>query len=303
MDGVFDASSTASLWVVGYDGSENARHAALWAVAHAEGRAGEIRLLTSWHVPADSYLPAPGAYLANLPDDLEAAARRSVADLEQSLAPSSRVPMTSAVSMGGAARSLLAAAPGDGLLVIGTRGRGGFARLLLGSTSTQVATHTHSPVVVVPADAAIDRVDRIVVAVDGSANSLAALGWALDFAGEQASIVAVTVRDRTMVAHGGGALDPGDCDGLEPALRGRVQEVVADHATLVPVEHVVVDGSVRHQLRDRAAEANLLVMGARGHGAIGAALLGSVSTWLLHHVHTPMAVVPVPDDATAEAPS
>jgi hypothetical protein len=46
-------------------------------------------------------------------------------------------------------------------------------------------------------------------------------------------------------------------------------------------------------LAEQAEEVDLVVVGARGHGAVGAALLGSVSTWLLHHVHRPIAVVPM----------
>ena len=51
---------------------------------------------------------------------------------------------------------------------------------------------------------------------------------------------------------------------------------------------------LERMLADNPADANaaVLVMGERGHGAIGSALLGSVSTWLLHHVHVPLVIVP-----------
>jgi nucleotide-binding universal stress UspA family protein len=45
-------------------------------------------------------------------------------------------------------------------------------------------------------------------------------------------------------------------------------------------------------LAEAATGADLVVVGARGHGTVGAAVLGSVSTWLLHHVDQPVAVIP-----------
>ena len=56
-----------------------------------------------------------------------------------------------------------------------------------------------------------------------------------------------------------------------------------------------VEGAARPELQRMSESADMLVMGERGHGAIGAALLGSVSTWLLHHVHVPIVIVPAHD--------
>jgi len=72
-------------------------------------------------------------------------------------------------------------------------------------------------------------------------------------------------------------------------------DTVADQARLrsVTLEREFVRGTPRSALAAQAEHADLVVVGARGHGAVGAALLGSVSTWLLHHLHRPIAVVPL----------
>lgn len=298
------SQSTESVWVVGYDGSENSRHAALWAATHAGGRVDELRLVTAWHVPADVYLPAPGPYLANLPDDLEAGALQHVTELADAIRPMAKVEITATTAFGGAARCLIDSAPPGGAIVVGSRGRGGFARLLLGSTSTQVATHATSPTIVVPMEAPIDRADRLLVAVDGSANSLAAFDWAVNFAQPGSRIETVFVRDLSRLAAQAERFDPpSEPTDSEFELRRMLERRAADSARAVDVHHRTLEGSVRHELRRQAADADLLVLGARGHGAIGAALLGSVSTWLLHHLCRPMAVVPAPverDDTAAQ---
>ena len=61
----------------------------------------------------------------------------------------------------------------------------------------------------------------------------------------------------------------------------------------VTLEREFVRGTPRPALAAQGEHADLVVVGARGHGAVGAALLGSVSTWLLHHLHRPIAVVPL----------
>jgi nucleotide-binding universal stress UspA family protein len=70
-------------------------------------------------------------------------------------------------------------------------------------------------------------------------------------------------------------------------------------AARVTIEREFVRGTPRAALSSHADEVDLVVVGARGHGAVGSALLGSVSTWLLHHVHRPIAVIPI--DETDEA--
>ena len=130
---------------------------------------------------------------------------------------------------------------------------------------------------------------------DGSPNSMVALRWAIDFASPGGTVVVVWVWDATPLAVGADAFFFPDASDLAAERFHHLVDTVADqaHARGVTVEREFVRGTPRSVLASHAEEADLVVVGARGHGAVGAALLGSVSTWLLHHVHRPIAVVPI----------
>ncbi|MEM9041141.1 MAG: universal stress protein [Actinomycetota bacterium] len=283
---------TSAVWLVGYDGSENSRHAALWAASHVDGRADELRFVTAWHAPVSAAYPTPSRLPPDLANDIEAGAWRHVNALADSFRSTVDVPITTAVGCGDASDLLLDAAPRQGAIVVGSRGRGGFARLVLGSTSTQIATHAEIPTVVVPFETRVDALDRIVVAIDGSTNSLAALDWAIDSAAVGARLDCVMVWDVSPIAFGSDQVAIPEASG---AAESRLEHLVATRSSRrsdVALTQHFIEGSARHELRRLADDADLLVMGARGHGAVGAALLGSVSTWLLHHARVPMVVVP-----------
>ncbi len=136
--------------VVGVDDSDGSRRALEWAIREAKVRGAHVAAVHVWHfpyVPTGPFVPAPvpGS------DAIEAEARhvldRSVdsvdaSDLEQ---PVERVSVCD-----GAVKGLLDAAKDADLLVVGSRGRGGFTGLLLGSVSQEVAHHAPCPVVIVP---------------------------------------------------------------------------------------------------------------------------------------------------------
>ena len=287
-------------WIVGIDGSDCASNALRWAIKHAPGRATDLELVTAWQSPVVGAYPmsSPAAVLTF--DDIELRDRAG-ADTER-LAESCRseldLPVEAFVGRGGPAEVLLAAAYTGGLLVIGSRGRGGFARLLLGSTSTQCATHAHVPTVVVPGD--VDPVDsrRILVGFDGSANSMAALRWAVDFAAPGSTVVVVWVWDATPLAVGSDAFFFPDASDLAAERFHHLVEPLDEVAIQrrIVLEREFIRGTPRSALASEADGVDLVVLGARGHGAVGSALLGSVSTWILHHVHRPVAVVPLDDD-------
>lgn len=135
--------------VVGVDGSEGAQRALRWAVAQAVRTGSHLQVVHGWQYPyAGSTL-----YAGVVVDvgDLEAGARAvldaAVADVDMS---GLDAPPDLVVVEHSAALALVEAAKGADLLVVGTRGRGGFAELLLGSVSQQVVHHAPCPVVIVP---------------------------------------------------------------------------------------------------------------------------------------------------------
>ena len=285
---------TRNAWVVGIDGSASSRHAALWAGSHAAGRASELHLLAAWHPP----LLAPFTSIGGLPgaasETLQSTSQEQVDRLALELRSGVTVPVETIVCRGGPASCLLDAAGHASLLVVGSRGRGGFARLALGSTSTQCATHAETPTAVIPLGAPIGAVRRIVVAVDGSPNSLAAAQWAIDFADAGTVVECVMVWDVTpIVTSADTYVLPEATELVRRRFSETMREVrLANDRHDLDITQRFDEGLPRRVLHDAAQHSDLFVMGARGQGAIGAMLLGSVSSWLLHHVERPIVVVP-----------
>jgi nucleotide-binding universal stress UspA family protein len=139
--------------VVGVDGSDGARRALEWAVAEARLRGRRLLAIHTWHIPplvtgAGPFDP-PSTLDADTLERVESGAREL---LERELAAidSSGVDVDKLVEPRNPADALLDAAREADLLVVGTRGHGGFAGLLLGSVSQQVSHHAPCPVVIVP---------------------------------------------------------------------------------------------------------------------------------------------------------
>lgn len=282
-------------WVIGVDGSECSRHAALWAAAQAKGRARELQLVATWSIPASTAMTPMSSLTTSASfDALQESAQATVDQLAQRIAPSIGVPVTRTVSQGSAATLLLDAARNSELLVVGSRGHGGFARLVLGSTSTHCATHSSAPVAVIPSTSPIDSVVSIVVAFDASENSIAALTWANRFAAPGSTIECVSVWDSTPIAvNTDQIVFPEASDIVEERVEHLVGQTIRPiRRDDIEVRHRFIEGQPRMVLAEFAASCDLLVVGARGHGAIGSAVLGSVSTWLLHHAVRPVVVVP-----------
>jgi nucleotide-binding universal stress UspA family protein len=138
--------------VVGVDSSKGSRAALRWAYREASIRSCELEVVTVWQFPITTTLPAFGAMPT--PEDLGGEAERALVSTiaEEGIVATGEAPVTILVAEGAAAAALLDAAKDADLLVVGSRGHGGFAGLLLGSVSQQCATHAPCPVVVVPAD-------------------------------------------------------------------------------------------------------------------------------------------------------
>lgn len=143
--------------VVAVDGSEGAEHALRWALAEAELRGVELEVVSVWEVP---YAWAEGWNAAWAEDEAVLAERtaQETADfVDRVLDGKPRPPWVQVTALEGApALCLLRHAEHAGLLVAGTRGRGGFSRLLLGSVSSALVHHAVCPVVVVPSPDSVE---------------------------------------------------------------------------------------------------------------------------------------------------
>ncbi|MCU4182871.1 universal stress protein [Acidiferrimicrobium sp. IK] len=131
---------------VGVDGSAASDEALRWAVRQAELTGARVKAVVAWQVPASVYGPVPvlGGY------DYPGNAKRVLdAALDRVVGETARVEVVPVVVEGPPGKELLLAAEGGDLLVVGSRGHGAFAGMLLGSVSEQCVSHAHCPVVVV----------------------------------------------------------------------------------------------------------------------------------------------------------
>jgi nucleotide-binding universal stress UspA family protein len=139
---------------VGIDGSSHSRMALEWAVSEAAMRRVPLTVLS-----VNQAITGFWGGAAVSPGDAEFAEHaRKVAQEEtdialEKLAPEARPPAVTVVAVTGIpAEEILMRGKDADMIVVGSRGAGGFKKLLLGSVSTQVAHHAHVPVVVIPSD-------------------------------------------------------------------------------------------------------------------------------------------------------
>lgn len=143
------------------------------------------------------------------------------------------------------------------------------------------------------------RAPRIVAGVDGSESSVEALRWAVRQAALSGGTIDAVVAWQYPVAAGGlgwaptSGLDDTDYSELAAkTLSAAIAQV--SPAPAVPVHEIVVEGYPAQVLLDAAKDADLLVVGNRGHGGFADALIGSVSVRCLHHATCPVVVVRLP---------
>jgi nucleotide-binding universal stress UspA family protein len=136
--------------VVGVDGSEGAVQALEFALEEARIRHADVKAVAAWHVAGAAY-DTGWVPVSVDPSDYEKIARAGLEkSLQEASVAESGVTVTQILREGQAADVLVAEAHGADLLVVGSRGLGGFKGLLLGSVGQQCAHHATCPVAIVP---------------------------------------------------------------------------------------------------------------------------------------------------------
>jgi nucleotide-binding universal stress UspA family protein len=133
--------------VVGIDGSESSKDALRWAKTQADLTGAELVAVTAWSYPVASYPTLAGYVPVNDSLDLEAESRTALETLVKETLGD--VPVTLEVIEGHPANALVDAAHDAALVVLGSRGHGGFVGAVIGSVSQHVVSHAPCPVVVV----------------------------------------------------------------------------------------------------------------------------------------------------------
>jgi len=275
--------------VVGVDGSESALAATRWAAREAALRDADLRLVHVRQLPL--LLPPSDLYTWELTDQGNkwlGAAR----DAALTVAPGMDV--HTQLRTGGPGEELVAETEDAGLVVVGSRGLGGFRSLLLGSVANVLTAHAHCPVVVCRGGPAVDG--PVVVGADGTPSSAAAVEFAL---------AAAAARDTEVIAvhawtyEGLAAAWPPllalvDWDQVADAHRHLFDEQLAALRGTYPdvgVRGVQFRGRPVDGILERAEHAQLVVVGANGRHPALAGAVGSTSYAVLHHVTCPVAVV------------
>jgi nucleotide-binding universal stress UspA family protein len=139
---------------VGIDGSAHSTRALEWAIKEAAVRHAPVTVLTVHTVPMSGWTGNP----ITLPQDAEDQEKAQQAAEEMTLKATSQLGAAKPSSVtvraisGFPAQELIEASRTADLMVVGSRGAGGFTRLMIGSVSSQVVHHAHCPVVVVPSE-------------------------------------------------------------------------------------------------------------------------------------------------------
>lgn len=187
------------------------------------------------------------------------------------------------------ALSELAVAEGASLVVVGVGGAEWFPALHLGSVSHYLVHHAKRPVCLVPLEHGDFNPARVVVGLDGSPSSAAAVEWTRDLAQRAKSeVIAVHAWEPTVSRlHRAGA----DGDDAEQACRAWSRGLVEAG---IPTEVKVEEGVPARLLVEvaKSSGAGILVIGSRGVGGFEGLRVGSVTLNVLQHAPVPTIVVP-----------
>ena len=282
--------------VVGVDGSDSALRAVRWAAAYATRHGSPLRLVHVYLAPIS--LPGGVFDQSVVRRAMRMQGRKWLRDARlaaEETVPADRLEVT--LRSAPIVPALVEESRAAALVVLGTRGLGGFSGLLLGSTGSSLAGHTPCPLVVVRGEESVPAPGPVVVGVDGTQTSESAIAFAFaEAAGRDRHLVAVhtwaePAVDAVLLGRTG---SPPDCEPAQQAAYEVLAERLAGWQEKYPevrvTREVVRDHPWRALLR-HADGAALVVVGTRGRGGFRGLVLGSTSRHLLHHAPCPVAVV------------
>ncbi|MFE5797847.1 universal stress protein [Streptomyces sp. NPDC056503] len=264
-----------NLVVVGVDGSSTSLTAAEAAAAAAARRGAALRVVHA-EVPIKPRYQVPEPGSRTLVDKAAAHA----------LGMAPEVMVTRAVVTGDVVHVLELESQAADLIVVGSRGMGGIAGLLLGSTPVSLASRSRCPVMTVREERrASAGIEPVVLGVDGSPDSDAAVDVAF---------VEAALRRADLVAVHAWQPDKSSPGPASEAAEQLLAQAIAGRANAHPevaVSCKLVSGKAREVLLEASSTAQLLIVGARGRSGIAGLLLGSVSQFVMTHAHCPVVTV------------
>ena len=281
-------------FVVGLDGSEESELALRWTVAVASLADVPVRAVEAWAYPKLSVVPGTAPLVS--PAEMDERTATDVRDLVTKVLGVVPRSLSIEALRGPAAAAILQTLTTDSVLVLGSRGRGGFTGLLLGSVSRECIEYAPCPVVIVRHDRPpVERDGVILVGKDGSDGAAKALDWAVTL-GQMtgARVAAVYAWDA-----GVSEVNPR----LHKRLRAEAQSSVEGwvSGSGAEVGSIEVEGEARAKLAELAGrlDAKLVVVGRRGTSRLRGLRTGGVTSYLVSNSPTTVAVIPPVTDDTA----
>lgn len=283
------------LIVVGVDGSAGSDAAKRWALTEARLRHATLRIVACFPPPVSEIVSPIGMPVAIV--DTPTARRPYEELLDSSVAELSaeapEVTIEPVLAEGPTVDELIGVSTDADLLVVGRSGRNQAVAVLLGSVCRAVLHKAHVPVVVVPAAAPTGPVEKMVVGVDGSPGSIAALDWAMAEAQRRGATLHVVHAWRyPYLGVRAGAAE------LVPLIHDDADHVLSEAVDYARSGGVAVVGHLVEQVESagvldigREIGADLIVVGSRGRGGFSSLILGSVSTVVATHAPCAVAVV------------
>ena len=298
-------ASIPARYIVGWDGSPGATAALDWALAQAATTKSHVHLMHAvLAIPPGPY--GEVALDQGVYDDIATAVLDLGVDRAKEKYP--HVQVTTGRAYRGVTGALIDEAHPSDVIVMGTRGYGGFMTMLVGSSCIQTATHSQVPVVVIhpPQDGqpAYASAGPVVIAIDGSDLSRNAMQFGLTMASllqREALVIhawtlpPVEVVPPSFIAADEAAAIASDQQRLAAEYLAGWRQDFPD----VKVTLRVIQGNTAAVLLEAAKTASLVVTGSRGRGEFRGAFLGSTSNALIHHALCPIAVVRAETTATS----
>jgi nucleotide-binding universal stress UspA family protein len=268
--------------VVGYDGSVESGQAVRWAARQAVLRSCGLHLVhcSLWPLLTHDLGPVRGVADSGLERSGEIALDEGLA-LAKDEAPA--LDIKTNLLYGWAPEHLLKLSAGEVLLVVGSRGIGGFMGLLVGSVSLELAATASCPVAVIRAD---DHPEgRVVVAVDSSGSASAL---------KDACVLASLTGANLTVVHvqhaPAGFKRLRDPDGDSQELLDSILHSARETAPGISIEgQLLTDTSIPRAILEAARGASITVVGTKGHGLIRGTI-GSTAHAVLHHAKGPVLI-------------
>ncbi len=284
--------------VVGSDGSDQAHRAVAWAADAAARTHRRLVVVHSFDPVSTAYAGAYGGWALDPTELRRGSLAQSeavvAAEAERLRATHPTLEVLVAADLLDPRQALADLSRRAHLLVVGSRGHGPVAGLLLGSVSAWIARQSTCPVVVIrPGDT--QGHDGVVVAVDGTPESLGVVEFAYEQASELAARLRVLHCSWEVQSMGGTPVNDPRVGQDHDEMRAMLSETVAGMSEKFPDVEVLLDleaGAAENVILRHAETAALVVLGRHHRHSILGMLYRSVTATVIEHASCPVAVVP-----------